>query len=183
MNGQETRKPLDTIMESLNPHGGNAASGNATDGLLVLVNTLWNTGTLMCGAKRRKCGAKKRNSGEPCQAPPMPNGRCRIHGGKSVAAGVGHHRFKHGKYSKSPLEAIAHRAAVQERKRLRKKKREILKLTTAELKARARRLFGQHSSMDPEEVRRLMLDLYDAQIAATKVNPFASSDGNTVAAQ
>jgi hypothetical protein len=30
----------------------------------------------------KQCGAKKRN-GERCLSPPMPNGRCRMHGGAS----------------------------------------------------------------------------------------------------
>lgn len=45
-----------------------------------------------------ECGAKKRN-GQPCKAPSMKNGRCRIHGGKSLA-GTASPRFKTGAYSK-----------------------------------------------------------------------------------
>lgn len=45
-----------------------------------------------------KCGAKKRN-GLPCQAPAMSNGRCRIHGGKSLG-GADSPTFKTGLYSK-----------------------------------------------------------------------------------
>jgi hypothetical protein len=30
------------------------------------------------------CGAHCRTTGEPCKNPPMPNGRCRMHGGKST---------------------------------------------------------------------------------------------------
>lgn len=44
------------------------------------------------------CGAKKKN-GQPCQAAPMPNGRCRIHGGKTPA-GIAHPSFQTGRYSK-----------------------------------------------------------------------------------
>jgi len=29
------------------------------------------------------CGAKAKHSGQPCQAQAMPNGRCRVHGGKA----------------------------------------------------------------------------------------------------
>lgn len=32
-----------------------------------------------------KCGAKSKRTGLPCQQPAMPNGRCRIHGGKSLS--------------------------------------------------------------------------------------------------
>jgi len=44
-----------------------------------------------------ECGAKKRD-GTPCRAPAMPNGRCRIHGGKSLK-GAESPTFKHGKNS------------------------------------------------------------------------------------
>lgn len=30
------------------------------------------------------CGAHCRTTGEPCKNHPMPNGRCRMHGGKST---------------------------------------------------------------------------------------------------
>ena len=44
------------------------------------------------------CGAKTR-SGGMCQSPPMPNGRCRMHGG-STPYGVASPHFKTGRYSK-----------------------------------------------------------------------------------
>lgn len=45
------------------------------------------------------CGAKTR-SGDPCNARPMRNGRCRMHGGKSPGAPKGNQNaWKHGKYS------------------------------------------------------------------------------------
>lgn len=44
------------------------------------------------------CGAKTRN-GTPCKQPAMPNGRCRLHGGKSLA-GTASPQFKTGRYSK-----------------------------------------------------------------------------------
>jgi hypothetical protein len=48
--------------------------------------------------ERRICGAKKRN-GEPCTQKPMRNGRCRMHGGKSLA-GAAHPNFRTGKRSR-----------------------------------------------------------------------------------
>ena len=52
-----------------------------------------------------RCGAKTR-SGQPCRAPAMANGRCRMHGGKSTGprtpAGLERSRkanLKHGLYS------------------------------------------------------------------------------------
>lgn len=44
------------------------------------------------------CGAKTR-SGKPCQSKPMPNGRCRMHGG-ATPHGAALPQFKTGKHSK-----------------------------------------------------------------------------------
>lgn len=55
----------------------------------------------------KRCGAKTR-SGEPCKSWAMPNGRCRMHGGKNkkgIAAG----RFKDGRYSKYMPERLLER--------------------------------------------------------------------------
>lgn len=41
-----------------------------------------------------QCGAKKRDGGS-CPTPAMPNGKCRMHGGKSTGSGT----LKHGRYS------------------------------------------------------------------------------------
>lgn len=43
------------------------------------------------------CGAKTRN-GTPCQKSPMTNGRCALHGGKSLK-GEASPTFKHGRFS------------------------------------------------------------------------------------
>ena len=48
----------------------------------------------------RECGAKTRK-GTPCRSPAMRNGRCRMHGGKSMGAPKGNQNaWKHGYYSK-----------------------------------------------------------------------------------
>lgn len=53
-----------------------------------------------------RCGAQTRR-GTRCQCPAMPNGRCRMHGGKSPGAPKGNlNAFKHGRYT---AEAIAER--------------------------------------------------------------------------
>jgi hypothetical protein len=45
-----------------------------------------------------------------CQSPAMPNGRCRMHGGKSPAAPKDNkNAFKHGRYT---AEAIAQRREI-----------------------------------------------------------------------
>jgi hypothetical protein len=53
------------------------------------------------------CGAKTR-SGAPCKQHPMPNGRCRMHGGKSLG-GLASPTFKHGRYSKYMPTRLAER--------------------------------------------------------------------------
>lgn len=50
------------------------------------------------------CGAHCRTTDNPCRNAPMPNGRCRMHGGKSTGR-----RPTHGFYSE---------AAINERKNL-----------------------------------------------------------------
>lgn len=35
-------------------------------------------------SKAPRCGARRKYDGQPCQAPGMKNGRCRLHGGKST---------------------------------------------------------------------------------------------------
>jgi hypothetical protein len=46
------------------------------------------------------CNAKTRAHGR-CQKLPMGNGRCNLHGGKSLG-GPAHPNYKHGKYVKKP---------------------------------------------------------------------------------
>ena len=52
------------------------------------------------------CGAHARSTGQPCQKPPMANGRCRLHGGMSTGRPI-----THGYYTK---EAKAQRARLRE---------------------------------------------------------------------
>src|SRR5215510_308300 len=33
-----------------------------------------------------RCGARSKRTGKPCQGAAMPNGRCKLHGGKSTGA-------------------------------------------------------------------------------------------------
>jgi hypothetical protein len=64
-----------------------------------------------------RCGARSKRTGEPCQGAAMPNGRCKLHGGKSTGprtpAGLERSRranWKHGHYSR---EAKAERARLR----------------------------------------------------------------------
>lgn len=67
----------------------------------------------------KRCGAKARtNDHKPCRQPAMANGRCRLHGGKSIGpkTEVGRQLMiqantKHGFYS---AESIAKRKQVRE---------------------------------------------------------------------
>src|SRR5690625_4798369 len=58
-------------------------------------------------AIRKKCGAKTR-AGKPCKAYAMPNGKCRMHGGKSTGAPKRNQNSKkHGFFSKHiPKETL-----------------------------------------------------------------------------
>jgi len=49
---------------------------------------------------KKVCGAKLRNKDAFCQKPPMENGRCRLHGGKTPT-GPDLPQFKHGRYAKA----------------------------------------------------------------------------------
>ena len=58
---------------------------------------------------RKYCGAKTRVGGS-CRQPAMKNGRCRLHGGKSLS-GKAHGRYRTGEHTK---EAIALRNDLRE---------------------------------------------------------------------
>src|SRR5262244_1597768 len=54
-----------------------------------------------------RCGARSKRTGKPCRAAAMPNGRCKLHGGKSTGPrtplGLQRSRranWKHGYYSR-----------------------------------------------------------------------------------
>ncbi|HWX50547.1 MAG TPA: HGGxSTG domain-containing protein [Roseomonas sp.] len=85
--------------------------------------------SIATAASAPRCGARTR-SGEPCCAPAMANGRCRMHGGKSTgprtSEGLERRRlatFKHGKRS---VEARAAAQLRGEARRLLAKLRALL---------------------------------------------------------
>lgn len=47
-----------------------------------------------------KCTAKAKTTGKQCKNPAMPNGKCRMHGGRTPS-GLASPHYKHGLYSKS----------------------------------------------------------------------------------
>ncbi|WP_279597082.1 HGGxSTG domain-containing protein [Methylobacterium sp. J-068] len=52
-----------------------------------------------------RCGARTRSGGS-CNAPAMPNGRCRMHGGTSPGAPKGSRNgmYRHGRYTAEAIK-------------------------------------------------------------------------------
>ena len=50
------------------------------------------------------CGAHAKQTGLPCKAWAMNNGRCRLHGGKSTGAKQPHKRITHGLRTKESMK-------------------------------------------------------------------------------
>jgi hypothetical protein len=67
-----------------------------------------------------RCGAKTR-SGGTCKQRPMRNGRCRMHGGASLA-GRWHPNFRTGEFTKAKKAARKAQAEARRRWRIREKK-------------------------------------------------------------
>jgi hypothetical protein len=67
-----------------------------------------------------RCGARSKRTGKPCRAAAMPNGRCKVHGGKSTGPRTPEGlerskraRWKHGYYSReAKVERSRVRAAI-----------------------------------------------------------------------
>lgn len=83
-------------------------------------------------ARGNYCNARTKQTGKPCKAPAMANGRCRLHGGKSTGPrtpeGLARSRranWKHGWYS---AEAKAERRRIQ---KLLRESRALVKEVTA----------------------------------------------------
>ena len=75
-----------------------------------------------------RCGAKTQ-VGTPCKNPAMPNGRCRMHGGRSPR-GMGSATFKTGKYSTAlPEDLLDQARAASEDRRLLDLRSEIALVT------------------------------------------------------
>ena len=72
----------------------------------------------------KKCGARCKSTGKPCLQPAMPNGRCRVHGGKSPGAPKGNRNaWKHGRYS------VEHEALRRRMRELLREMKELTKIT------------------------------------------------------
>ena len=64
-----------------------------------------------------RCGARSKRTGKPCRGAAMPNGRCKLHGGKSTGPRTSEGRersrranWKHGHFSR---EAKAERSRLR----------------------------------------------------------------------
>jgi len=64
-----------------------------------------------------RCGARSKRTGKPCRAAAMPNGRCKVHGGKSTGPRTpeGLERSKRARWKRGHYS----REAKAERSRLR----------------------------------------------------------------
>ena len=97
-----------------------------------------------------RCGAKARTTGCSCRAPAMPNGRCRMHGGKSTGprtaeglANLARTHTTHGGYAQTGPEAeqqakIRHGRVVARRARLNGAAYDLLPWLPPALSARLR---------------------------------------------
>src|SRR6201986_2986656 len=71
-----------------------------------------------------RCGARSKRAGKPCRGAAMPNGRCKVHGGKSTGPrtpeGLERSRranWKHGYYSREAKADMVARARGRARRR------------------------------------------------------------------
>jgi hypothetical protein len=76
------------------------------------------SGNLNAARAAPRCGARRKKDHQPCQAPAMPNGRCRMQGGPSPGAPKGERNgnYRHG---------LRTQAAMAERRGLRQLMREL----------------------------------------------------------
>jgi hypothetical protein len=60
-----------------------------------------------------RCGARSKRTSKPCRGAAMPNGRCKLHGGKSTGPRTPRANWKHGYYSgEAKAEQSRLRAAI-----------------------------------------------------------------------
>ena len=107
--GQTVRVEHVTVNE-----GGQAIVGNVTQAGGGGVEKSGEQPHALGYAPAPRCRARTR-TGQPCRSPAMPNGRCRMHGGKSPGAPKGNkNAFKHGRHT---AEAVANRREIAELRR------------------------------------------------------------------
>jgi len=116
-----------------------------------------------------RCGAKTR-ARTPCKSIAMANGRCRLHGGKSLS-GIASPSFKHGRYSKALPPRLRETFDA-----LAKEGDEALELTaelaiyTSRLAELIERLDVEDSSTRTREIQKTWQNLRTLQRAATGPN-------------
>jgi hypothetical protein len=99
LNGHRGKGQQKVTVEHVHVHSG----GQAIVGMVEQsggVARMWRNNPMQLPIHRsRRCGAKTRSRSQ-CQSPAMPNGRCRLHGGKSPGAPRGNQNaLKHGRYT------------------------------------------------------------------------------------
>src|SRR6476659_7526940 len=64
-----------------------------------------------------RCGARSKRTGKPCRGAAMPNGRCKVHGGKSTGPrtpeGLERSRRANGQHGHFSREAKAERSLLR----------------------------------------------------------------------
>src|SRR4029077_9803021 len=116
-----------------------------------------------------RCGARSKRTGKPCRGAAMPNGRCKVHGGKSTGPrtpeGLERSRranWKHGHFSR---EAKAERSRVR-----------AAILTLRYLRARSKAPAVSRSDTDPH--RTIYLTGTDANGIIADGVPFVSANSS-----
>jgi len=128
-----------------------------------------------------RCGAKARTTGCPCRAPAMPNGRCRMHGGKSTGprtsaglANLAKAHTTHGRYAQTGPDAefeakVRHGKVLARRVRLNGAAYDLLPWLPPALSARLR----------ADTATELYALKYKAWFHAASVTPTAGPDART----
>jgi len=110
----------------------------------------------------KPCGAKTR-SGRPCKTAAMANGRCRMHGGKSLG-GLASPVLKHGRYSKVlPRQLVSNYKEMLEDARLPSLESEIALTMT-----RVEQLIGRIDTGEASAAWRVMTNAYDLMNESTR---------------
>jgi hypothetical protein len=118
------------------------------------------------------CGARTRTGGV-CKNSPMPNGRCRMHGGKNPK-GIEHHNYKHGRYSKS----VPTRMAERYEEVLRDPERLVLDHELAVAVARNEELLNTLYSGDGRHFRKKLAEEKNAVLKAQRLAAKAAQRGD-----
>ena len=119
------------------------------------------------GFQGPKCGATTRGGGS-CQQPAMPNGRCRMHGGKA-RKGVGHPNYKHGRYSDYMPQKLLHGYSRQLSDRALLHQRDEIAAIDAMIFDAYKRMSNGESGALWKQLRKKWKEMEEANHEASKV--------------